>query len=139
VAVIKALRPLTGNYQLMFPSERHVHKPISENTLRALLIRAGYYQRHVPHGFRAAFWTIMNERPDRLEGDRAVIDLMLAHVPKDMVEGAYNRADYMQRRREIAQTWADLITVGLEAPEAHLGKPIRWADTSPKAPRQPVS
>lgn len=132
VEVIRALAPLTGNYRLMFPSERHVHKPISENTLRALLIRAGYYQRHVPHGFRAAFSTIMNERPDRQEGDRAVIDLMLAHVPKDKVEGAYNRAGYMSRRREIAQEWADLITDGLEPPEAHIGRPIRWADTSPK-------
>lgn len=140
VAVIKALRPLTGGYQLMFPSERHVHRPISENTLRALLIRAGYYQRHVPHGFRAAFSTIMNERPKgedgRHDGDRAVIDLMLAHVPKDKVEGAYNRASYMPRRRELAQAWADLITVGLEAPEAHVGRPIRWGDTAPKGPRQ---
>lgn len=136
VEVIKALRPLTGGYKLMFPSERHVHRPISENTLRALLIRAGYYQRHVPHGFRAAFSTIMNERPDKKEGDRAVIDLMLAHVPKDKVEGAYNRAGYMPRRRELAQAWADLIADGLTAPEEHIGKPIRWADTSPKAPRK---
>ncbi len=135
VAVIRALRPLTGGYQLMFPSERHSHKPISENTLRALLIRAGYYQRHVPHGFRAAFSTIMNERPDRQKDDRAVIDLMLAHVPKDKVEGAYNRASYMPRRRELAQEWARLIAADLCPPEDHVGKPIRWADTSPKAPR----
>ncbi|APZ98040.1 integrase [Sphingopyxis sp. QXT-31] len=136
VELVQTLRMLTGNYRLMFPSERHPHRPISENTLRALLIRAGYYQRHVPHGFRAAFSTIMNERPDKQEGDRAVIDLMLAHVPKDKVEGAYNRASYMPRRREIAQAWADIITEGLEAPAEHIGKPIRWADTSPKAPRK---
>lgn len=136
VATIAALRPLTGGYPLMFPSERHVHKPISENTLRALLIRAGYYQRHVPHGFRAAFSTIMNERPDRQEGDRAVIDLMLAHVPKDKVEGAYNRAGYMPRRREIAQAWGDLIAGHLVAPEEHLGKPIRWADATVREHRQ---
>jgi len=139
VEVIRALRPLTGGYQLMFPSERHGHRPISENTLRALLIRAGYYQRHVPHGFRAAFSTIMNERPKGPDGrhddDRAVIDLMLAHVPKDKVEGAYNRAGYMPRRRELAQAWADLICVGLCDPQEHVGKPIRWADTSPKGPR----
>lgn len=127
VAAINALRPLTGGYQLMFPSERHVHRPISENTLRALLIRAGYYQRHVPHGFRSAFSTIMNERPDRQDGDRAVIDLMLAHIPKDKVEGAYNRAAYMPRRHELAQAWGDLIAADLVAPEEHLGKPIRWA------------
>jgi len=132
VAIVKALRPLTGNYRLLFPSDRHVHKPISENTLRALLIRAGYYQRHVPHGFRAAFSTIMNERPDRQEGDRAVIDLMLAHVPKNKVEGAYNRAAYMGRRREVAQVWGDLITADLEPPEALVGRPVRWVDNSPE-------
>lgn len=136
VDVIRALRPLTGGYALMFPSERHVHRPISENTLRALLIRAGYYQRHVPHGFRAAFSTIMNERPDKQDGDRAVIDLMLAHLPKEKVEGAYNRALYMPRRREIAAAWGELIVEGLDAPEVHVGQPIRWADTSPKAPRK---
>lgn len=136
VAVIRALRPLTGGFKLMFPSERHVHRPISENTLRALLIRAGYYQRHVPHGFRAAFSTIMNGRPDKREGDRAVINLMLAHVPKDKVEGAYNRAAYMDRRRELAQEWADLITEGLCPPEEHIGQPIRWADTTPKRSRR---
>jgi integrase len=135
VATIKALRPLTSGYDLMFPSERHVHRPISENTLRALLIRAGYYQRHVPHGFRAAFSTIMNQHPDRQEGDRAVIDLMLAHVPKDKVEGAYNRAAYLPRRHEIAQTWSDVLASALCDPAEHLGKPIRWADTTPKGPR----
>jgi integrase len=133
VAVIKALRPLTGGYRLMFPSERHVHRPISENTLRALLIRAGYYQRHVPHGFRAAFSTIMNQWPERVDGDRAVIDLMLAHIPKDKVEGAYNRAAYMPRRREIAQAWGDIIAKNLPPPGDHIGQPIRWAGTRPGA------
>jgi len=32
-----------------------------ENALVYLLNRAGYHRRHVPHGFRAAFSTIMNE------------------------------------------------------------------------------
>jgi integrase len=118
VRVIKALLPLTGGYKLMFPSDRHVHRPISENTLRALLIRAGYYQRHVPHGFRAAFSTIMNgwAQEHGKPGDRAVIDLMLAHVPKDKVEGAYNRAAHMPRRRALAEQWATMIGEGMVVP-----------------------
>jgi hypothetical protein len=36
-------------------------KPISENTIGYLLNRVGYHGHHVPHGFRAAFSTIMNE------------------------------------------------------------------------------
>lgn len=127
VAILRALKTLTGDLALVFPGERHLHKPMSENTLRQLLIRAGYYQRHVPHGFRAAFSTIMNERL-KAEGkgdDRAVVDLMLAHVPKDKVEGAYNRAAYMPRRREIAQEWANLLLDGFVAPHHHLGQPMR--------------
>ncbi|EJL34459.1 hypothetical protein [Novosphingobium sp. AP12] len=34
---------------------------------------------------------------------------MLAHVPGNKVEGVYNRASYMDRRRELAAEWAELI------------------------------
>ena len=134
VEVLVALHQLSGRYPLLFPGERFSHRPISENTLNALLKRAKYENRHVPHGFRAAFSTIMNERPDRADDDRAVIDLMLAHVPGNKVEAAYNRAAYMPRRRELAQEYADLIIVGLDAPETQLGKPIRYAATGPRTP-----
>jgi hypothetical protein len=57
---------------------------------------------------------MMNERAERAgrAGDRAIIDLMLAHQPK-AVEAIYNRASFMERRREIAQEWADLLFKGL--------------------------
>jgi hypothetical protein len=57
----------------------------------------------------------MNERA-KLAGiadDRAVIDLMLAHVPENKVESAYNRAEFMPRRRELACEWADLLLDGM--------------------------
>jgi integrase len=135
VDVLKAMMPLTGDLELVFPSDRHVHRPMSENTLRALLIRAGYYQRHVPHGFRSAFSTIMNERVERAwreaghataSPDRAIIDLMLAHVPANRVEGAYNRAAYMPRRRELAQEWADILLADMWPPAIHIGQPMRY-------------
>src|SRR3546814_12679378 len=37
---------------------------------------------------------------------------MLAHVPKEKVEGAYNRAAYLSRRREIARIWATMLSDG---------------------------
>jgi len=143
VAVIEAMMPLTGDLALVFPTDRHPHKPMSENTLRALLIRAGYHQRHVPHGFRSAFSTIMNERVERqwqenghkgASPDRAIIDLMLAHVPGNRVEGAYNRAAYMDRRRELACEWADILVGDMWPPAIHIGQPIRWAATGPGRP-----
>lgn len=114
VETIEAVRPLTGHLPFLFPNDRHAHRPMSENAVRALIIRAAggiYKHRHCPHGWRSSFSTLMNEwrrehgRPD----DREVINLMLAHVVEDKVEGSYNRAAHMPRRRELAQIWADLI------------------------------
>ncbi len=106
IDAINQLYVLTGKGPYAFPNSRHAHKPMSENAIGYLLNRAGYHSKHVPHGWRATFSSVMNER---YPADRPVIDRMLAHVPKDKVEGAYNRALYLDRRRELAQIWADLL------------------------------
>jgi len=122
VDVLREVHRLTGRGKLVFPGQRHAHRPLSENAIGYLYNRVGYHGRHVPHGWRAAFSTIMNElhRPDR-----AVIDLMLAHVPANKVEAAYNRARHMTRRRELAQEWANLLLDGLPHASALLDGPRR--------------
>jgi integrase len=109
VDAIEALRQVSGRGPLAFPNARHAHKQMSENAMGYLLNRAGYHGHHVPHGWRATFSSVMNER---FPADRFVIDLMLAHSPKEKVEAAYNRALYLDRRRELAQEWADIILEG---------------------------
>lgn len=121
VEAIEALRPLTGHLPYLFPNDRHAHRPMSENAVRALIIRAAggiYRHRHCPHGWRSSFSSLMNEwrRRDGRPDDREVINLMLAHVAEDKVEGAYNRAAHLERRRELAQIWADMILA--DAPPA---------------------
>lgn len=127
VAILRALWPLTGACPLLFPSNRHGHRPMSENAIGYLLNRAGYHGHHVPHGFRAAFSTIMNEWAEQngKEHDRQVIDLMLAHVPPKKSEGAYNRAAYMPRRRKLAQLWADMLTETLPSPVVLVERPTK--------------
>lgn len=110
VDILREVRRLTGRGTLVFPSQRHAHRPLSENAIGYLYNRVGYHGRHVPHGWRAAFSTIMNERH---RPDRAIIDLMLAHVPSNKVEAAYNRAQHMTRRRELGQEWANLLMEGM--------------------------
>lgn len=109
-----------GPYYL-FPGVGDWTKPISDNTLSKLYRDAGLQGRHVPHGWRSTFSTIMNEQAavnDR-ERDRAILDLMLAHVQAG-VEPIYNRAAYMPRRRELAQQWASLLMKGMPAPDTLL-------------------
>lgn len=59
---------------------------MSENTLSYFHNRCGYQGRHVPHGWRASFSTIMNEWAERngSPGDRYVIDLILADIPQSV-------------------------------------------------------
>ncbi|TFI59817.1 DUF4102 domain-containing protein [Sphingomonas parva] len=128
VEVLRTVRALTGGGPLIFPSTTDAASPISENAIGYLYNREGYKGRHVPHGWRSSFSTIMNERverrhpgEDRLIIDRLIIDLMLAHRPSGMssAEFRYNRSAYMPRRREIACDWAALLLEGA-APASRL-------------------
>lgn len=105
VAVLKAIQPLTGFGKLIFPSPRYPKRPLTDLALSMLLRRAGFEGRHVPHGWRASFSTIMNELHPH-EG--AVIDAALAHSVKG-VEGRYNRAEHIARRRTLLAEWAQLL------------------------------
>lgn len=100
---------MIGGSPLVFPG-RTPETPIGEGTLRELYIRAGFEGRHVPHGWRASFSTILNEElgPEW----RAAIDQALAHVPKDKVEAAYNRSSQLARRRELFARWAAMLAPG---------------------------
>jgi len=114
VELVQLARRLSGSSPYLFPNGRNPLKPMSDAALSVAYRRLpAFASRHVPHGWRSTFSTIMNERAIELERhDRAVIDLMLAHKPSG-VEGIYNRAAYMTRRREIALEWAELLLEGL--------------------------
>lgn len=134
VAVLRVVRQITGNSIYVFPSSRSSRNPMSENAVGYLYNREGYKGRHCPHGWRSSFSTIMNEliasafkTDDAKMFNRLVIDLMLAHLPKGLseTERIYNRAAYMDRRREIAVEWAELLLAGLSDASMLLGGPHR--------------
>ena len=117
VEVVKVAIAFSDAEGLIFRSIRFAKKPISDSTISKLYRESGYAGVHLPHGWRSTFSTIMNRiaaEEDR-KGDRDVIDLMLAHIAGS-VEAIYNRYAYMPRRRELAQEWADMLSVGLIAP-----------------------
>lgn len=129
VETVKVAMAFSGNAPLIFRSIRHPRKPISDSTVSKAYRDAGFAGVHVPHGWRSTFSTVMNELAGEQNrvGDRAIIDLMLAHIPTGVSsnEGAYNRAAYMPRRRELAQEWADMLIRDLVPPEALLTIPRR--------------
>jgi integrase len=127
VEIVKLAMQLAPGARYVFPSTRFPNKPMSENAISTMYRRLPQFaSRHVPHGWRSTFSTIMNERAQDLEqaGDRAIIDLMLAHKPSG-VEALYNRASFKPRRRQIAQEWADLLLGSLQPVTALLEGPRR--------------
>lgn len=88
--------------------------PVGEGAIGDLYARAGYARRHVPHGWRASFSTIMNLRR---RTDKEIIDQALGHVPTNKVEAAYNRAEHLAVRREIYCEWAEQL---LPKPESQI-------------------
>lgn len=103
LVVLEELRQVTGHCELLFPGERKLTNPMSENTLCYAMGRMGYMGIATPHGFRALASTILNEEgfnPD-------VIERQLAHTERNKVRAAYHRAEYLDDRRKLLQWLAD--------------------------------
>ncbi|CAJ1785979.1 Prophage integrase IntA [Aeromonas salmonicida] len=104
LAVLDELHQLTGHCELLFPSERKLTNPMSENTLSYAMGRMGYKGIATPHGFRALASTTLNE-----EGfDPDVIERQLAHAERNKERAAYHRAEYLDDRRKLLQWLADV-------------------------------
>ena len=57
----------------------------------------------VPHGFRSAFRDYVAEQTDF---PREVAESALAHTLDDKTEAAYQRGDYLEKRRVLMSMWA---------------------------------
>jgi integrase len=119
IAVLDALRPVSGSGEYVFPSSRDARIPMGRTAVVRLLIRVGYEGIHVAHGFRSSFSTIMHET-HKADADGPAIEFQLAHVIGG-VKGRYNRAAYIARRTELVDEWASWITPTLVAPAELVG------------------
>jgi integrase len=107
LAILRELHAITGKGELLFPSIRSAHRPMSDNTLNAALRRLGYGKDEVTaHGFRATASTLLNES-GRFSAD--AIERALAHQDPDPVRRAYARGGFWKERVEMAQWWADFL------------------------------
>lgn len=106
LALLKELHTYTGNGELLFPSARALTTPISDAAPLAALRRMGYGKETMTlHGFRAMASTRLNELGFRAD----VIEAQLAHKEPDTVRLAYNRAEYIEERRQLMQKWSNYL------------------------------
>ena len=112
ISVLEKIRPISGQYDLVFPSERKRTDCMSDATLLRAIYRLGYdgntagKPHCVPHGFRATASSILNEQgfnPDAIERQ-------LAHLERNGVRAAYtHHARYLDDRAKMMQWWADYL------------------------------
>jgi integrase len=109
------LKSLTGRKTLILPGQVE-GKPISDNTLLAVIKRAGYSGRMTGHGCRSVFSTWANE--NKFHGD--AIERQLSHIENNRVRGAYNNAEHMAERVALMRAWGAQIATweaGSSVPE----------------------
>lgn len=104
--ILEELRRLAvKSDDLIFPGAKP-GRPLSDMTLAAVLRRMGHQDVTV-HGFRSSFSTWTAEMTDT---PSEVREAALAHVSGDKVASAYQRGDFLNRRRELMSLWAEFIT-----------------------------
>lgn len=112
LALLQEVRDLVGLDQgLIFPGSRRGQE-LSDATIAKRLKSFGYTDPRdgrltVPHGLRATFKTWSR---DYTEFDEALVERALDHKVKGDVQKAYDRADMVERRRDLMCTWANFLT-----------------------------
>ena len=107
ILILEETKQLTGDGRYIFPSFRDNTRPMSDNTLLGAIRRLGYTKdEFVPHGFRSMFSTVLREKTSFKD---ELIEHSLAHSIGNSVSRAYNRADYLEQRKELVEWWSDYL------------------------------
>lgn len=111
LAILRAIRPdredeepLTNYSTWVFPGL--AGKPLCDSTLNEALKTAKWFglQRFTVHDLRRTASTMLHEQGWNTD----VIEKALNHTMPG-VRGVYNRAEYLDKRREMLQAWADYL------------------------------
>ena len=101
-----------NNKGFIFPATRGAEIPLGRATMLSALKQAMIAYGPLTtnksitiHGFKATASTLLHEA----EFDHYVIERQLAHVDKNSVSSAYNRAEYLTARRKMMQWYADAL------------------------------
>jgi integrase len=105
LALLEKLKSISMHREYLFPSNRSPNKSVNSQTANMALKRMGFKGRLVSHGFRALASTTLNEQGF----DPDIIETALAHTDSNTVRAAYNRSEYLERRRVMMQWWSDQI------------------------------
>lgn len=105
MSLLEYMHRYSGTREHIFPSVKTPTDHLNAQTANMAIKRMGFGGRLVAHGFRSLASTTLNEH----EFNRDWIEAALAHVDENAIRGTYNRAIYLEQRREMMQWWSDHI------------------------------
>ncbi|WP_417605149.1 integrase domain-containing protein [Oceanimonas baumannii] len=106
LAILEFMQPISGHREFIFPGVKNPKVPMNSQTANMALKRMGFGGTLVAHGLRSLASTALNEQG--FEPD--LVEAALAHIDKNEVRRAYNRATYIERRKKMMEWWSDKIT-----------------------------
>ncbi|MFY4587442.1 tyrosine-type recombinase/integrase [Escherichia coli] len=124
IAILKQIKDITGNNELIFPGDHNPYKPMCENTVNKALRVMGYNTKKdiCGHGFRAMACSALME--SGLWAKDAV-ERQMSHQERNTVRMAYiHKAEHLEARKAMMQWWSDYLEACREsyAPPYTIGK-----------------
>ncbi|EFK7893835.1 integrase arm-type DNA-binding domain-containing protein [Escherichia coli] len=124
IAILKQIKDITGNNELLFPGDHNPYKPMCENTVNKALRVMGYDTKKdiCGHGFRAMACSALME--SGLWAKDAV-ERQMSHQERNTVRMAYiHKAEHLEARKTMMQWWSDYLEACREsyAPPYTIGK-----------------
>ncbi|ENZ7171352.1 tyrosine-type recombinase/integrase [Escherichia coli] len=124
IAILKQIKDITGNNELIFPGDHNSYKPMCENTVNKALRVMGYDTKKdiCGHGFRAMACSALME--SGLWAKEAV-ERQMSHQERNTVRMAYiHKAEHLEARKAMMQWWSDYLEACREsyAPPYTIGK-----------------
>ncbi|ENR7870184.1 tyrosine-type recombinase/integrase [Escherichia coli] len=124
IAILKQIKDITGNNELIFPGDHNPYKPMCENTVNKTLRVMGYDTKKdiCGHGFRAMACSALME--SGLWAKDAV-ERQMSHQERNTVRMAYiHKAEHLEARKAMMQWWSDYLEACREsyAPPYTIGK-----------------
>jgi len=105
LSLLGVIKAMSGHREYLFPNHRDPKKHANSQSANVALKRMGFAGELVSHGLRSLASTTLNEQGF----DPDVIEAALAHIDKNEVRAAYNRAEYIERRRVLMCWWSEHI------------------------------
>ncbi|EBJ0776905.1 DUF4102 domain-containing protein [Salmonella enterica subsp. enterica] len=109
VTVLKQLKLLSGNSELLFPGDHDPRKPMSENTINKALRVMGYDTKVdvCGHGFRTMACSALIESG---RWSKDAVERQMSHQERNNVRAAYiHKAEHLDERTQMMQWWSDYL------------------------------